>query len=584
MKGKLLLLTLLLLCVKSFCQVNPTTFYFDKDLNISVKSKAFYTGEGKWENGLYLLDLYENKNHYHIFSAHYTDSTFAVMDGRFISYYNNGALENLSYYNKGKPQGLWIKWDADKKVTDSVWYNGNGQPDSSVNYSYHYYTRKLTSSIRNNFTDSSTIRTRYDEHEQPLARDLSDSIKVGEDKVVEKPDEEVAFPGSDSAMNSYFQYRFEQNRFNLVLQGTAGSCILKFKVNKNGQALDIETSYCDNNTLKNVMSDAVRNIAWLPATKNGKPVTAIKEVSETYTPSITGFTNDNQRRYFFDVNFNAASQDDAPYFGKLSSEDNLIKLTVHYNQHTNKIFSMHFTDSTLQIASGAFESFYLDNQKKVRGNFLLGQKDGWWLEWDDNGQVIDSSLYVNKIKTYEVSIAYQPEGAPGIRVIWDYMNNTRREIYYDRRMVTSDVTVPIYGAEQAGSNNVFNVPEVAPSFPGGAEAWEEYVHAYLDKNLPGNHRDGICMVRFIVDTDGKVYGAEALTLKGSTLATIMMGAVMSSPEWTPATQDGKKVKAFVILPMQFHSIRLSTPTQNKRYIHPLIINSVRRVSPTYQPN
>lgn len=245
---------------------------------------------------------------------------------------------------------------------------------------------------------------------------------------------------------------------------------------------------------------------------------------------------------------------------------------------------MHFTDSTLQIASGAFESFYSDNQKQVHGNFLLGQKDGWWLEWDDNGQVIDSSLYVNKIKTYEVSTAYQPEGAPGIRIIWDYMNNTKREIYYDRRIVTSDVTVPIYGTEQAGSNNVFNVPEVAPSFPGGAEAWEEYVHAYLDKNLPGNHRDGICMVRFIVDTDGKAYGAEALTLKGSTLATTMMGAVMSSPEWTPATQDGKKVKAFVILPMQFHSIRSSTPTQNKRYIHPLIINSVKLVSPTYQPN
>jgi len=64
----------------------------------------------------------------------------------------------------------------------------------------------------------------------------------------------------------------------------------------------------------------------------------------------------------------------------------------------------------------------------------------------------------------------------------------------------------------------------------------------------------------------------------------MMGAVMSSPEWTPATQDGKKVKAYVILPMQYYFVPFSTPTQNKRYIHPLIINSVRLVSPTYQPN
>ncbi len=81
----------------------------------------------------------------------------------------------------------------------------------------------------------------------------------------------------------------------------------------------------------------------------------------------------------------------------------------------------------------------------------------------------------------------------------------------------------------------------------------------------------------------KLSGAEALTLKGTLLANTIINGVMSTPGWTPATQDGKKVKAYVIQPMKYYSIRSSTPMQNKRYIHPLIINSVRLVSPTYHP-
>jgi len=546
MKGKLLLSTLLLLCVKSFCQVNPTTFYFDKDLNISVKSKAFYTGEGKWENGRYLLDLYENKNHYHIFSAHYTDSTFAVMDGRFISYYNNGALENLSYYNKGKPQGLWIKWDADKKVTDSVWYNGNGQPDSSVNYSYHYYTRKLTSSIRNNFTDSSTIRTRYDEHEQPLARDLSDSIKVGEDKVVEKPDEEVAFPGSDSAMNSYFQYRFDQNKFALISYGTSGACNIRFKVDKNGRVSGLTPLYCDNGIFARTMEDAIEQIAWLPATKDGKPVTALKEVSEEFYPSLNGMIINNQRKYYFDRNFNATEPDEATFFGKITLENNMVKLTVHHYQHTDKVFSIHFTDSTLQICNGEFESYYNDDQKLIRGNFLLGRKNGVWLQWSDIGQVIDSSIYNIGVKTSETSLKYQPEGAMEAMNITDYAAGTKRNVFYDKRTITSDVTTKLYGESDGDTDKIFTKVEVEPSFPGGPEAWKKYLDDNILNSMDKVHRIGGCIIRFVIDTSGKVSNVEALTLRGSSIARLAIRVITDSPDWIPATQKGRKVKAYLM--------------------------------------
>lgn len=578
MKHNLLQLLLTLLPFTPFAQAVTSTYYFDKDLNLSSKPKSSYSGEGKWERGNYRLDLYQNKSHYHVFAAHYTDSTFTTMNGQFVSYYENGVVENVMYYKDGKLEGLSVKWAADHKIMDSTWYR-NGNPDSAITYNYNFLNHKLTSVTRDNFINSSTVETPYDEHENPIEGDASNTTSAEKTVVVINPDEEAAFPGDDSTMNSYFQYRFSQHRFNLIINGTSEACSLKFIIDENGKVSQVQSIYCDNNALRNNMVDAVRDIVWLPALKNGKPVTSLKEVTETYSPSITGLTNDNQRRYFFDENFNAVPEDDARYFGKLTKEDNLIKLTVHYKQRSNRIFSMHFTDSTLQTATGEFESFYYDDQKEVRGNFLMGRKDGLWLEWSDKGQVTDSSLYVNRVKAYEVSTVYQPEGAPGMRIVRDYINNKKREIYYDRRRVTSDNTVPLFGAEEGNSSNVFTSPEVAPSFSGGAGAWDKYVNTYLDQNLKSSRRDGVCMVRFIVDTDGKVYGAQALTLRGSAIANAMMGAAMSSPAWIPATQHGSKVKAYVMSEMRYTVIQ-GSGAPIKRYIHPLIINSVKVVDPT----
>jgi antitoxin component YwqK of YwqJK toxin-antitoxin module len=580
MRNNFLQLLLILLPFTSFAQLTPAC-YFDKDLNLCSKSKSVYSGEGKWEGDNYRLDLYQIKNHYHVFAAHYTDSTFAVMNGQFVSYYENGAVENVMYYKDGKLDGLAVKRASDHKLIDSVWYK-DGEPDSSITYNYDVFNRKLTTVIKDNYIDSSIVKTRYDNNEKPIERDASDSISAEKPIVVANPDEEAAFPGDDSTMNSYFQYKFSQHRFNLILLGTSEACSLSFIVNKNGKASDIQSIYCDNYSLRNDMADAVNDMVWLPATKDGKSVASVKEITEIYSPSITGLTSDGQRRYFFDENFNSVPEDDARYFGKLTKEDDLVKLTVHYKQHSNRIFSMHFTDSTLQTASGEFESFFYDDQKEVQGNFLMGRKNGWWLEWNNKGQVTDSSLYVNRMKTYEVSTVYQPEGAPAMRTIRDYINNKKREIYYDRRNVTSDVTVPIFGTEHGNGNNVFTSPEVAPSFPGGAEAWNKYVNSYLNQNSGATHRGGTCVVRFIVDTDGKVYGTEALTLRGSSLANIMISAVMSSPGWIPATQNGKKVKAYVMSEMHYTFFTPLTSAPMKRYIHPLIINSVKKVNPIYK--
>ena len=379
-----------------------------------------------------------------------------------------------------------------------------------------------------------------------MARDLSDSIKVGEDKVVEKPDEEVAFPGSDSAMNSYFQYRFEQNKFALISYGTSGACNIRFKVDKNGRVSGLTPLYCDNGIFARTMEDAIEQIAWLPATKDGKPVTALKEVSEEFYPSLNGMIINNQRKYYFDRNFNATEPDEATFFGKITLENNMVKLTVHHYQHTDKVFSIHFTDSTLQICNGEFESYYNDDQKLIRGNFLLGRKNGVWLQWSDIGQVIDSSIYNIGVKTSETSLKYQPEGAMEAMNITDYAAGTKRNVFYDKRTITSDVTTKLYGESDGDTDKIFTKVEVEPSFPGGPEAWKKYLDDNILNSMDKVHRIGGCIIRFVIDTSGKVSNVEALTLRGSSIARLAIRVITDSPDWIPATQKGRKVKAYLM--------------------------------------
>ena len=62
---------------------------------------------------------------------------------------------------------------------------------------------------------------------------------------------------------------------------------------------------------------------------------------------------------------------------------------------------------------------------------------------------------------------------------------------------------------------------------------------------------GTCVVQFIVDREGNISEVEALTMKGTKLAEICVNAIKRGPKWTPAEQNGRKVKAYRKQPVTF---------------------------------
>ncbi|HRP55242.1 energy transducer TonB [Agriterribacter sp.] len=103
-------------------------------------------------------------------------------------------------------------------------------------------------------------------------------------------------------------------------------------------------------------------------------------------------------------------------------------------------------------------------------------------------------------------------------------------------------------------DKVFQKVEIEAKFPGGDKAWARYIQReitrYIDE-LQDDGRAGTCVVQFIVDREGNISEVEALTMKGSKLAEICVNAIKRGPKWTPAEQNGRKVKAYRKQPVTF---------------------------------
>lgn len=104
------------------------------------------------------------------------------------------------------------------------------------------------------------------------------------------------------------------------------------------------------------------------------------------------------------------------------------------------------------------------------------------------------------------------------------------------------------------NDKVFQKVEIEAKFPGGDKAWSKYIsreiNRYIDE-LQDAGKAGTCVVQFIVDREGNISEVEALTMKGTKLAEICVNAIKRGPKWTPAEQNGRKVKAYRKQPVTF---------------------------------
>jgi periplasmic protein TonB len=112
----------------------------------------------------------------------------------------------------------------------------------------------------------------------------------------------------------------------------------------------------------------------------------------------------------------------------------------------------------------------------------------------------------------------------------------------------SETNVPEQTPKDTIDESVFSKVDVEAYFPGSEQLWNRYVQKQLEINIEKISRDrksvGSCEIQFIVGRDGSITNVEALTLKNSVLAKVLIKAIEEGPKWVPAYQNGRSVKAY----------------------------------------
>jgi len=97
-------------------------------------------------------------------------------------------------------------------------------------------------------------------------------------------------------------------------------------------------------------------------------------------------------------------------------------------------------------------------------------------------------------------------------------------------------------------DKVFTKVDNEAQFPGGNAAWVRYVQKKIDSFNPANNGAAPgkyqVIVRFIVGQDGGVSHVTAETNYGHGMEEVSKGIIQNGPNWKPALQNGRNVKAY----------------------------------------
>lgn len=108
-------------------------------------------------------------------------------------------------------------------------------------------------------------------------------------------------------------------------------------------------------------------------------------------------------------------------------------------------------------------------------------------------------------------------------------------------------------AAEAAENKIFEIVEQSPQFPGGDQA----LRKYLEENLKypviaqENGIEGRVYVTFVIDKNGDISDIQVRRSPDASLGKEAIRVVQSMPKWIPGKQNGRNVRVYFTLPVNF---------------------------------
>jgi periplasmic protein TonB len=118
---------------------------------------------------------------------------------------------------------------------------------------------------------------------------------------------------------------------------------------------------------------------------------------------------------------------------------------------------------------------------------------------------------------------------------------------------TGVVITPVVKGDNVDS--IFAKVEREAEFPGGDAGWKRYLEKSLNANTPIDNGapEGTytVVVKFVVDKEGRISDVEPLSNHGFGMEQEAMKVIKKGPNWKPAEQNGRQVKAYRSQPITF---------------------------------
>jgi hypothetical protein len=139
------------------------------------------------------------------------------------------------------------------------------------------------------------------------------------------------------------------------------------------------------------------------------------------------------------------------------------------------------------------------------------------------------------------------------------------------------IPVCAYSQEDSSTvaeNKTFEKVEVEASYPGGTQAWIQYLTKNLNAEVPilNNAPTGSYTVwaLFVVNKDGSIMDAKVTTKWGYGMEQEVLRIIRFSGKWLPAMQKGRPVRAYRKQPVTFvvedENFKIHTATSNTLYL------------------
>ena len=107
--------------------------------------------------------------------------------------------------------------------------------------------------------------------------------KEDENQVFTKVEVEAAFPGGESKWIQYVTREIERRIDELTEDGQAGTCVVQFIVDKEGNVSNVEATTMKSSKLAEIAVNAIKKgPKWIPAIQNGRQVKAFRRQPVTF--------------------------------------------------------------------------------------------------------------------------------------------------------------------------------------------------------------------------------------------------------------------------------------------------------------